>query len=70
MGAERHANYAGTAYVFTKTAGAWSQATELDHADTVVGERFGYSVAVSGPTAVVGATGDANKAGRVYVFEV
>ncbi len=70
VGAERHANYAGTAYVFTKTAGAWSQATELDHADTVVGERFGYSVAVSGPTAVVGATGDANKAGRVYVFEV
>jgi hypothetical protein len=62
----------GWAYVFTKTAAGWKQAAELKGSDTVHGttrDYFGISVAVSGTTAVVGAPGHGNNAGRAYVFE-
>jgi len=68
VGAARHANYAGRAYVFTETATGWQQVAELEGSDTVAGDLFGWSVAVSGTTAVVGAVGSANYAGRAYVF--
>ena len=60
---------AGRAYVFTKTASGWKQAAELKGSDTVAGDDFGDSVAISGTTAVVGADGHAKAAGRAYVFE-
>ena len=60
---------AGRAYVFTKTASGWGQVAELKGSDTVAQDEFGFSVAISGTTAVVGADGHANKAGRAYVFE-
>ena len=47
----------------------WKQAAELKGSDTVAGDDFGYSVAISGTTAVVGADGHAREAGRAYVFE-
>jgi DNA-binding beta-propeller fold protein YncE len=68
VGATRHANYAGRAYVFTKTASGWQQVAELEGSDTVADDLFGWSVAVSGTTVVVGAVGYANYAGRAYVF--
>ena len=55
VGAAGHATYAGRAYVFTKTAAGWKQAAELKGSDTVAGDYFGDSVAISGTTAVVGA---------------
>ena len=67
VGADDHANGAGRAYVFTKTANGWKQAAELKGSDTVAGD-FGSSVAISGTTAVVGADHHANSAGRAYVF--
>ena len=68
VGAARHANYAGRAYVFTKTASGWQQVAELEGSDTTADDLFGWSVAVSGTTVVVGAVGFANYAGRAYVF--
>jgi hypothetical protein len=59
----------GLAYVFTETAAGWTQTAELVGSDVVAGEAFGFSVGVSGSTAVVGATGHAKKAGQAYVFE-
>ena len=59
----------GLAYVFTKTGASWKQVAELVGSDVVAGEAFGFSVGVSGSTAVVGATGHAKKAGQAYVFE-
>ena len=50
-----------------KTATGWKQVAELKGSDTVAGDSFGTSVAVSGNTAVVGAEFHA-EAGRVYVF--
>jgi hypothetical protein len=69
VGAWGHANIAGRAYVFTKTAGVWKQRAELKGSDTVADDYFGGSVALSGTTAIVGAPYYANHAGRAYVFK-
>ena len=67
-GADGHSKAAGRAYVFTKTGAGWKQAAELKGSDTVAGDLFGGSVATSGTSAVVGASGYAGDAGRAYVF--
>jgi len=41
----------------------------LKGSNTVTNDGFGYAVAISGTTAVVGAPGHAGDAGRAYVFE-
>jgi nucleoside-specific outer membrane channel protein Tsx len=68
VGAGGHADHAGRAYVFTKTPGGWKQKAELKGSDTVAGDYFGWSVAISGENIVVGAYGHAKNAGRAYVF--
>ena len=52
------ASNAGAAYVFTRSAGVWSQQAYLKPAavgSSQAGDQFGWSVAVSGDTVVVGA---------------
>ena len=68
-GAPGFSKAAGRAYVFTSTATGWKQAVKLKGSDTVAADYFGYSVAISGTTAIVGADGHAKSAGRAYVFE-
>jgi nucleoside-specific outer membrane channel protein Tsx len=68
VGAYDHANFAGRAYVFADKSGAWKQLAELKGSDTVTKDLFGWSVAVSGATAIVGAVGHGDYAGRAYVF--
>jgi hypothetical protein len=63
---------AGAAYVFTRSHGFWFQQAKLTASDAADFDIFGYSVAVSGDTAVIGAYGDdhagGNSAGSAYVF--
>jgi hypothetical protein len=66
---------AGAAYVFQRYAGGadnWGQVQKLTASDAQADDWFGYSVAVSGEIAVVGAYGEdpggANEAGSAYVF--
>jgi len=75
IGAHREAtggSNAGAAYVFTRTGGSWTQQAKLMASDAQESDQFGYSVSVSGDTAVIGAhreaTGGSN-AGAAYVFE-
>ncbi len=63
---------AGSAYVFTRSGSTWSQQQKLEAGDAAADAQFGYSVAVDGDTAVVGAavadtTAGANT-GSAYVF--
>ena len=59
----------GAAYVFVRTGVTWSLQQRLTAAtDGAAGDQFGYSVAVSGDTAVVGAAAKASGQGYVYVF--
>jgi len=41
-------------YVFTKSPSGWKQVAELKGSDTAPGDEFGFSIGISGTTAVVG----------------
>jgi hypothetical protein len=66
----------GSAYVFVKPGGGWAgpltEQAKLTASDGAVGDQFGFSVAVSGDTVVVGAPFDdidgAANQGSAYVF--
>ncbi len=65
----------GAAYVFYRNQGgpdAWGQVTKLTATDGAASDNFGWSVAVSGNTAVVGSyfasVGDNWSQGAAYVF--
>jgi uncharacterized membrane protein len=77
------ASASGAAYVFARVGATWSQRAYLKASNTGPNDQFGYSVAASGDTLVVGAqqesssaTGfdgdqskdDAGQAGAIYVF--
>lgn len=57
----------GAVYVFTRSGASWTQQAKLTASDAANGENFGVSVAISGDTVLVGATGKAG-GGGVYVF--
>ncbi|MDQ3258933.1 MAG: FG-GAP repeat protein [Acidobacteriota bacterium] len=45
---------AGSVYVFVRSNGQWSQQVKLTASDAAKDDKFGFSVAISGDTAVVG----------------
>ncbi|MFN8000664.1 MAG: putative Ig domain-containing protein [Acidobacteriota bacterium] len=57
----------GSAYVFAFNGSSWTQA-KLQAPDGSTGDSFGWSVAIDGTTAVVGAPYDDSQRGSVYVF--
>jgi hypothetical protein len=60
--ADNSAAGAGAAYVFVRSGGVWRQQAYLKASNTGAGDVFGWSVAVSGDTAVVGAIGEGSNA--------
>ncbi|MBN2243444.1 MAG: FG-GAP repeat protein [Acidobacteria bacterium] len=61
----------GSAYVFVRSGGAWSQQQKLTASDGAAGDYFGWSVAITGDTVVIGADYDDDKgtnSGSAYVF--
>jgi hypothetical protein len=61
----------GAAYVFVGSGSTWSEQQKLTASDGAGGDHFGYSVAVSGDTAVIGAHQDddnGSESGSAYVF--
>jgi hypothetical protein len=64
----------GAAYVYIQSGGTWTLQAELSAPDGSAGDEFGYSVAISGNTAVVGApqhmvvVGTSIQQGSAYVF--
>ena len=59
---------AGSAYVFTKVSGVWSQKAKLIAVDGAANDEFGISVAVDGDTIVVGARQNDTSSGAAYLF--
>ncbi len=62
---------AGSAYVLTRTGSTWAEDTVLTAPDGAPGDCFGWAVAVSGDTAVIGAPGDDDRgidSGSAYAF--
>lgn len=71
VGANRDDDYRGAAYIFVRNGSSWSQQQKLIASDGAVEDNFGWSVAINGDTAVVGAyLDDAPGAdqGSAYVF--
>ncbi|MCX6854620.1 MAG: choice-of-anchor D domain-containing protein, partial [Verrucomicrobia bacterium] len=76
------ASTAGAAYVFVRSGSTWSQQAYLKASQVTAGDRFGYSVAVSGNTAVISSRDEdssttginstpnelGNDSGAAYVF--
>jgi hypothetical protein len=65
------ASQAGAAYVYVLSGGSWTQQAVLLANDGAVADKFGYSVAISENTIVVGAFNDdspLSNAGSAYVF--
>ncbi|HYL06525.1 MAG TPA: FG-GAP repeat protein, partial [Thermoanaerobaculia bacterium] len=64
-------NTSGSAYVFVRSGTTWSQQQKLTPNDPAPDTLFGFSVAISGDTAVVGSWGASNgsyASGAAYVF--
>ena len=59
---DNSAGAAGAAYVFVRSGATWTQQAYLKASNTDAVDDFGYSVAVSGDTVVVGAFGEASNA--------
>ncbi len=63
--------FAGSAYVFQRVDGVWTQVLKLKADDAKTGDVFGASVAVDGDLLAVAAPGDdtfGSNTGAVYVF--
>jgi alpha-tubulin suppressor-like RCC1 family protein len=56
------AESSGAAYVFTRSGSTWTQQAYLKASNTGTYDNFGSSVALSGDTAVIGATGEDSNA--------
>jgi hypothetical protein len=77
---DNSASAAGAVYVFSRSEGVWSQEAYLKASNADAGDRFGWSIAISGDTLVVGSHYEAGNAsggevdnsspsaGAVYVF--
>ena len=62
----------GSAYIFQDTGSGWDQVAKLVAADGAAADHFGFSVSISGGTAIVGADGDDDKgpwSGSAYIFQ-
>jgi FG-GAP repeat len=71
IGAPQHGSeQTGSAYIFVRRGGSWTQAAELTASDGTRRAMFGSSVAIDGDgdTVVVGAPSQQDNMGAVYVF--
>ena len=71
VGAYATSSAAGAAYIYVKGASGWptTQTTTLSDPAATAGDRFGYSVAGSGNTAVIGAYRTSSAAGAAYIYK-
>lgn len=59
---DNSASLSGAAYVFSRSGNIWSQQAYLKASNTDASDRFGFSVAISDDTIVVGANGEDSNA--------
>ena len=76
---DNSAAVSGAAYVFGRNAGNWNQQSYLKASNTETGDAFGWTVAISGDTIIIGApfeagipgnpnNNSASSSGAAYVF--
>jgi choice-of-anchor B domain-containing protein len=55
-------------YAYQRTASGWNEAGKVQAADVVSGDGFGQAMAIHGNMAMIGAPGQGDNTGAVYVF--
>ena len=68
IGDDDTGDYGGAAYVFERSGTTWTQRAKLTSATGDEDDVFGCATALSGDTAVVGASGVESNRGAVYLF--
>jgi hypothetical protein len=68
VGAFNADNSLGAAYVYRRESGIWVQRTKLVAEDRSADSEFGENVKISGDRIAIGAPGDRNGIGAVYIF--
>lgn len=68
VGVYNENNYTGSAYIFKRNGTSWTEQQKLTASDGEAGDCFGYSVSIYGNFVVIGAYGDENSTGSVYIF--
>jgi MYXO-CTERM domain-containing protein len=68
VGAYNKGSGTGAAYVFVRSGSTWAEQAGLVASDGATNDCFGFSVSVSGDTAVVGANARSSGAGAAYLF--
>lgn len=69
VGAEGSGSH-GLAYLFSDASGRWREVKQLEPTDLETGDRFGFSVGVSGSVVAVGSsTPSVNGRSAVYIFQ-
>jgi cyclophilin family peptidyl-prolyl cis-trans isomerase len=72
IGDEPYGDYSGSAYIFRYNGSAWTQQAKLTASDGASLDNFGYSVAIDGYYAIVGAyknDDNGTDSGSAYIFE-
>jgi hypothetical protein len=71
VGARETWSDTGSAYIFRRTdINTWDNGTKIVASDAAVYDEFGYSVAIDGDYAIVGATKDDSDTGSAYIFDL
>lgn len=71
VGDDDMGSVSGSVYVFTRSGSTWVQHQKLLAADGEAHDHFGYSLALDGHTALIGAPDDSdmgNESGSAYIF--
>jgi hypothetical protein len=68
VGAKWDNSFTGSAYVYVRSNGVWTQQQKLTASDAAEYDQFGFSVSISGNTVVVGAYGDEDLTGSAYGY--
>ena len=69
---DEKATDSGSAYIFERSGGSWSETAKLTASDGEDGDSFGFSVSISDDIAIVGAyfeDEEGTNAGSAYIFE-
>ncbi|MCK5077258.1 MAG: hypothetical protein KAR38_12830, partial [Calditrichia bacterium] len=69
VGSMGDSSYKGAAYIYKFNGSGWVQQQKLIANDGTAGDWFGYSVSISGNTAIVGTPYQNTSIGAAYIFE-
>ena len=70
-GDDDNGSLSGSAYVYVRSNGVWTEQQKLTASDAAGDDRFGNSVSIDGDTAVIGALHDndnGSNSGSAYVY--